>query len=56
MELLADGKKVLVSDESFSVRRHSGYDTHGEIYGWITQFPEDYDSRSAEDGFFCGQF
>lgn len=50
------GNEVASSDESFLVARHGGYKTHGEIYGWITQFPEDYDSQSDEDGFYDVNF
>ena len=50
MELFADDKSVLVSDESFRCTFHSGF-PDGEIIAYDTQFLENYDARCAEDGF-----
>ena len=55
LELLKDGKTVLVSDESFRVSDHSGYTALGRI-GYDTAFTECYDSRAPEVGFEMPDF
>lgn len=49
-ELQADGKTLLVSDRTWKCAEHTGYSSSHKI-GYDTQFAEDYDSRSPEDGF-----
>ena len=50
MELLADDKSVLVSDESFRCTYHTAYSSCGTV-GYSTQFMEHYDCRAPEIGF-----
>ena len=50
LDLEADGKNVLCSDESFKTARHSGYKEIGTV-GYDTQFLEEYDSTALEVGF-----
>ena len=50
LELFADSKLVLASDESFRCRRHSGFTQCGVTY-CATQFLEHYDARSPEVNF-----
>ena len=49
-QLDCDGKTVLVSDETWKTAEHTGYPT-GKTFGYETQYAENYDSRSPEDGF-----
>ncbi len=49
-ELEADGKTVLVSDESWKCADHTAYTEHGKI-GYDTIVAECYDSSAAEVGF-----
>ena len=49
-DVVSDKKILICSDESIRVRRHSGF-IPSHIAGYDTQFIEDYDSRSTEDGF-----
>ena len=51
LDLVADGKTVASSDESFKTAIHSGY-TESGICGYQTQFLEKYDSNSAENSFY----
>ncbi len=46
-ELIADGKTVLVTDESWKCTIHTGYTAMG-VLGYDTAFAECYDSRAAE--------
>ena len=55
MDLEADGKILVSSDETFKTKLHSGYTETG-IYGYDTQFAERYDSRADEVGFFKSDF
>ncbi len=50
LDLVADGKLVLSSDESFKTKPHSAYTEMGTV-GYQTQFMEKYDSRCPEVGF-----
>ena len=50
LDLVADGRTLVKSDESFLTRRHSGYEETG-ICGYQTQFLERYDSGAPEVGF-----
>lgn len=50
LELEADGKTALVSDESFLCAPHSGY-LKADVTGYNTQFKENYDFSSPENGF-----
>ena len=50
LELDADGKRVLESDASFKVVRHTGYSAMGTA-GYDTQFLECYDAGAPEVGF-----
>ncbi len=50
LDLEADGKTVLSSDETFLTAVHSGYAVSG-TYGYNTCYREDYDSRAKETGF-----
>ena len=51
LDLVADGKTVASSDESFKTAIYSGY-TESGICGYQTQFLEKYDSNSAENSFY----
>lgn len=55
LELSVDGKNMLVSDESWLCRNHSGYSACG-IVGYDTAFNECYDANSKEDGFYRTDF
>jgi hypothetical protein len=55
LDLEVNGKQVLASDESFLCREHSGFAALGKA-GYDTQFLEQYDSSSAEDGFERPEF
>ncbi len=55
MELAADDKTVLVSDESFRCTLHTGFSSCG-LAGYSTQFLEHYDARSPENGFEQTEF
>lgn len=50
LEMDADGKRVLESDETFRTARHSGYSSLGWT-GYQTQFLERYDAGAKEVGF-----
>jgi len=50
LELDADGKRLLESDASFKVARHTGYVAMGKA-GYDTQFLERYDAGAPEVGF-----
>lgn len=50
LDLFADGKLLLASDESFRCRVHSGFSSAGKA-GYETQFLERYDAASPEVGF-----
>lgn len=50
LELEADGRRVLGSDESFRVARHTGFSSLG-VTGYDTQFRECYDAGADEVGF-----
>lgn len=49
-DIVCGGRLLACSDESVRVRRHGGY-SPAYIVGYDTQVIDDYDSRSAEDGF-----
>lgn len=49
-DLVADGRTVLASNETFRTARHTGYTPIGTV-GYDTQFLESYDARAAEMGF-----
>ena len=49
-DLYLDGKRVLVSDESWLCADHTGYSATGKV-GYDTAFLELYDSRAPEVGF-----
>lgn len=49
-DMVADGKVILCSDESFKCREHTAYSALGTA-GYKTQFLERYDTRSAEVNF-----
>lgn len=55
LDLVADGKVVLSSDESFKTTRHSGYRETG-IAGYETQFLEEYNSCAPEADFYERSF
>lgn len=50
LELDADGRRVLESDDSFVTARHSGFASLG-VTGYETQFLECYDAGAREVGF-----
>lgn len=50
LDVTADGKTIVSSDESFKTIPHSGYRETG-ICGYQTQFLEEYNSLSPEVGF-----
>lgn len=50
LDLMADGRHVVVSDASFRTARHGAYSEMG-IVGYDTQFMERYDAGAAEVGF-----
>ena len=50
MDLVADGKTIVKSDESFLVARHRAFSALG-IVGYDTQFMERYDASAPEVGF-----
>lgn len=54
-DLTCDGQRILESDGSFLVHRHTGYTAVGKA-GYDTQFLETYDSRAAEVGFAAPDF
>ena len=49
-DVVADGKTVVVSDESMLQHLHSGFSVCGEV-GYSTQFMERYDANAPEVGF-----
>ena len=55
LDLEADGKPLLSSDESFKTALHTGYTETG-ICGYDTQFLEQYDSSVPEVDFFDPMF
>lgn len=55
LDLEVNGETVLATDESFVCREHSGFSALGKT-GYDTQFLEQYDSSSAEDGFERPEF
>lgn len=55
IDLEADGRIILYSDESFKTHPHTGYAETG-VCGYDTQFLERYDSRAAEAGFEQPEF
>ncbi len=55
MELSVDGEDILISDESWLCRNHSGYSPL-EIIGYDTAFNECYDADSEEEGFYKPDF
>jgi len=55
LDLEADGKPLLSSDECFKTALHTGYTETG-ICGYDTQFLEQYDSAAPEVGFFDPSF
>lgn len=55
LELDADGRRVLESDDSFVTARHSGFASLG-VTGYETQFLESYDAGAPEVGFECPAF
>ena len=50
LDLEADGKIIVSSDESFLTKQHKAYSEIGTV-GYDTQFLEEYDSRSQDVGF-----
>lgn len=50
LDLVIDGEAVVYSDETFKTKPHSGYRETG-IYGYDTQFVEEYNSCCEEVGF-----
>lgn len=54
-ELVADGKTLLVSDESWKCAYHTGYSECGR-FGYDTAFAEFYDSNAPEKDFFAVGF
>ena len=55
LDLEADGRVILSSDETFKTKIHSGYKEIGTA-GYDTQFLEEYDSRSPEATFYLPNF
>ena len=55
LDLVADGKTVVSSDETFLTKPHSAFSEMGTV-GYDTQFLEQYDSRSADVGFESEDF
>jgi len=55
LSLNVNGKNALVSDESFLTKIHSGFSAL-DMFGYHTQFAQQYDSRCAEDRFFDENF
>lgn len=55
LDLVADGKNIVVSDASFLTCRHTGYHTMGTT-GYETQFLETYDSNAPQVGFSAMDF
>ncbi|MBO5223710.1 MAG: family 78 glycoside hydrolase catalytic domain [Clostridia bacterium] len=55
LDLVADKKAIVTSDESFKTSPHTGYTEMG-ICGYETQFLERYDSNSTEVGFVSLDF
>ena len=51
LDLEADGKVILCSDENFLTHRHTAYSALGTV-GYQTQFMERYDSGAKECGFY----
>lgn len=49
-DIAQNGKVLVCSNENVKVRRHSGWKI-SHIVGYDTQFIDDYDSRSTENGF-----
>lgn len=54
-DLVADGRTMVRSDESFRTARHSAYREIGTV-GYQTQFLEHYDAGAAEVGFEQPEF
>lgn len=54
-DIVCDGKTVVQSDESFLTYPHTAYKETG-IYGYNTQFAEEYNSNSNEVNFFAPDF
>lgn len=55
LDLIADGKVLAVSDETFKTAIHTAYTEIG-VCGYHTQFLERYDSTAAEVGFADNRF
>ena len=55
LDLIADNRVVISSDETFKTKPHSGYTETG-IAGYQTQFLEEYNSNSPEVGFERPEF
>ena len=55
LDLIADNRVVISSDETFKTKPHSGYTETG-IAGYLTQFLEEYNSNSPEVGFERPEF
>lgn len=55
LDLIADNRVVISSDETFKTKPHSGYTETG-IAGYQTQFLEEYNSNSLEVGFERPEF
>ena len=54
-EVEKNGKTIARSDESVLTHRHTAFTSH-IIYGYSTQFSEDYDSRADEVNFYETKF
>ena len=55
LDLKANGKTILVSDENFKVSTHTGYENVG-ITGYDTQVLEGYNSNAKEIDFYKSNF
>lgn len=55
LELLVDGKSVLVTDESWLCKYHTGYTECG-MFGYETAFAECYDAKSSDAKFYEPDF
>lgn len=54
-DLVCDGEVIVCSDDSFLTYPHTAYKEIG-VFGYDTQFAEDYDSSAKEVGFFETNF
>ena len=54
-DLVCDDEVIVCSDESFLTHPHTAYKEIG-VFGYDTQFAEDYDSSAKEVGFFETNF